>query len=640
MKAGYLVKASRHRSRERARTTGSLAARRLAFCTLALGLAVPGLFLAPAAFATPENVARHIERQLASGAVSLPLDAEAEYTWALSAIQKGELEEAKKHLESSIALSPHFTDSYFTLARLEARRLSPDAIYYFAQGVVVTARSFEAQSLFAANAAVALLLVFLVSSGILWFTLALRYFPLLAHRLAEWLVHRFHAAAPRACAYLLLLAPFAIFPKYPWALALVLLGTWPFMQRRERVVTFLCAGTFAVTAWFAPWIDRYSPIADPASLTSLVARANESAADPTLAALIEATPSRGLDAEQQTALGLLAMRAGNQEKAVGHFLRAIERNPNESIAYINLGNVFYLNGQYDKALEGYRKAEQVDATDAVGQYNLAQAYIKTLLMGESSFALKRASQAGFDLARDRFAERARATWSIYPRIHDSHEFWRMAAVEGRHENSRVFSSALAGATGLSPRAGFVLVMAALLLCAVGGRVIKRHRLAFQCSNCGEITCNSCCSDEHNTILCKGCGRVVGGVTSDKVLEALLRQRRQQLIVRRRKSIKWATVWLPGVRHLYYGRIVSGLVLASFFAGCLVSVCARGYILPRWSSIDHPAPLWQVILPGLGVVLSYVIAIFSRQLYEIRSTRSGSVRSRAAADSTDPDAATA
>jgi hypothetical protein len=632
------VKESRHRSKERARALSPFGRAVLAFCTASSIVAAIVAAQAPA-FAAPENVARHVEQQLRTGAVSLPLDAEVEYAAALAASRHGDLNEARKHLQASIALAPHFTDSYFTLARLEARRLSPDAIYWFAQGVIITTRSFEAQSLFAANAGIAIMLIFLITSAIVWLALVLRYYPFLAHRLAEWLKRHFNAAKPRACAYLLLFAPFLLLPAYPVAVAMVLLATWPFMQRRERVIAFLTAGTFATLAWFAPWIDRYSPIADPASLTSLITQANESAADPALSALIAGTPSRGLEPEKETALGLLAMRAGEQEGAVGHFLRAIEIDPHGSLAYVNLGNVYYLNGQYDKALEGYRKAEQVNPVDAVGQYNLAQAYIKTLLMDESSQALKRASQDGFDNIHDSFAERARDTWSIFPRIYGAEDFWRMAAVEGRHQNSAVLSSALTGATGLPPLAGFIIVVGALLVSLIGTRFLKPHRIAFQCSNCGEITCDCCCSDDHGTIVCKACGKAVGGVSSDKVLEALLRQRRQSVIVKRRKSIKWITVWIPGVRHLFYGRMIGGIALATLFAGCAVSFLAGGYILPRWSSLDYSTPLWQWILPGLGIALSYTIAVLSRQLYEMRSTRTSTTRSRSV-DVTDDDAASA
>jgi tetratricopeptide (TPR) repeat protein len=595
----------------------------LAFCTCA----AIGAW-APASLATPVDFAAHTEAQLRAGAVSLPLNAEVEYAHALAAIREGDFGAARQSLEASIALAPHFTDSYFTLARVEARRLSPDAIYWLVQGVVVSARSYEAQAVFAANAAITLTLVFLLASGIVWIALAIRYFPFLAHRIAELLQNRFNAAAARACAYLLLLSPFVLLPGYAVAAALVLLGVWPFMHRRERVFSFLTAATFAAIAWFAPVIDRYSTIADPTSLTSLIAHANESAADPALYALIASTPSRGLEPEQQTALGLLAMRSGEQEKAVAHFLNAIQLDPDESIAYINLGNVYYLNGQYNKALEGYRKAEQVNAADAVGQFNLAQAYIKTLLMSESSQALERASQTGFDVIRESFAERARARWSIYPRVYGAGDLWRMAATEGRHENAAVFSTAMSSATSQSPRVSFWIMVAAMVGALVGVRVIKRHRLAFQCANCGELTCDGCCGDDRGNIVCQACHAVVAGVTSDKVLEALLRQRRQSVIVRRRKSARWATMWIPGVRHVFYGRLFTGFAVACLFTGSLLSLWTRGYGLPRWSALDYDTPLWKWILPVLGVLLSYAIAVMSRQLYEVRATRSGATRQRA------------
>lgn len=624
---------SKDRSTERPRPMRPLRHIVLAFCTAALIGAGAGT-----AAASPENVAAHAESRLRAGAVELPLHAELAYSRALDAIGRGDLDAAKESLESAIALAPHFTDSYFTLARVEARRFSPDAIYWLVQGVVITTRSFDAQAAFLVNAGLVILLVFLVASAIVWVAFAIRYFPFLAHRLAEWLKRHFNAAAARPCAYLLLLAPFALLPGYAPAVALLLLATWPFMQRRERVMTFLGTGALAALMWFAPVVDRYTTVADPLSTTSLIARANESGANPALTSVLSSAPANGLEAEQQTALGLLAMRAGEQEKAVAHFLRAIEIEPSASIAYVNLGNVYFLNAQYDKALEGYRKAEQVNPADAVGQYNLAQAYIQTLMMSESSKALERASQAGFDPIRESFATRARETWTIYPRIYAAADLWRMAATEGRVDNPALVTSTLRTVTGLSPRLSFWLLVAAMLSALALTKAIKRHRLAFQCGNCGEITCNGCCGDDRGNIVCGACHKVVEGVTSDRVLEALLRQRRQSLVVRRRRSIKWATVWLPGLRHVYYGRLVRGSMVAAFFAASLVALAARGYILPRWSALEHGTPAWMWILPLAGIVLAYTIAITSRQLYEVRTTR-GATRQRTG-DGFEDDAASA
>jgi hypothetical protein len=93
-----------------------------------------------------------------------------------------------------------------------------------------------------------------------------------------------------------------------------------------------------------------------------------------------------------------------------------------------------------------------------------------------------------------------------------------------------------------------------------------------------------------------------------------------------------------VRHLFYGRMIGGIALATIFAGCVVSFFAGGYILPRWSSFDYSTPLWQWILPALGIILSYTIAVLSRQLYETRTTRTAT-RSRSL-DGSDENAASA
>src|SRR5690242_18044698 len=99
IKAGYLVKESRDRSKERARAMRPGAHTVQAFCTVLLVLAVILLTHVPAARAAEANLSRHIDQQLRAGAVSLPLDAEVEYAAALDEIQHGKLDDAKKGLQ-------------------------------------------------------------------------------------------------------------------------------------------------------------------------------------------------------------------------------------------------------------------------------------------------------------------------------------------------------------------------------------------------------------------------------------------------------------------------------------------------------------------------------------------------------------
>jgi tetratricopeptide (TPR) repeat protein len=577
------------------------------------------------------ELARHLagyqDEKLAAGAVTLRVPAQVQYRMALAHMARGDKEAAEKSLRTALSLAPRYSDAYFTLAKLHAMRLSPDAVYYFVEGVAVQLRRFDGQRVLALNAVIGAVLVLMVASGIVWIALAVRYLPFIAHRIAESARQKFNAGGARVAATLLLLAPFALLPGATAAAALILVLTWPFMHRRERVLSFVMAGTFAVFMGLVPLLDRLSVVADPTSLTSLVARANESAFDDALGRALAQAPVRDPDLEDDryTALGMLAMRGGHADAAAANFLRAISINKKSAVAYVNLGNVYYANGQYDKALEGYRKAEEVDSTDAVGQYNLAQAYIKTLLMGESSRALARAGKLGLERAREAMAEPARARTTVFPRTYSSAQLWQIAAVEGRHYNPAVLASMLRTVTGHAPMTNAILMVIAMILAVAVGRQIESRKLAFQCANCGELTCDGCCNDELGSVICRACGEAVAGVSSDRVLEALLRQRRQSVIVRRRKSIRWATSWLPGVRHVFYGRFVTGFGVAAFFASSALALATRGLVFPYGDSVEFPTPVWKWVVPGLGVVIAYLVAWMSRQLYEARNTRIVSVR---------------
>jgi hypothetical protein len=246
-------------------------------------------------------------------------------------------------------------------------------------------------------------------------------------------------------------------------------------------------------------------------------------------------------------------------------------------------------------------------------------------MGESSRALSRASKMGLALARESIAEPALSRMSVYQKTFSSTQLWQIALVEGKYHNPALLASMLETVTGHSARVNAVIMAAAMVLAFATSRVLKGRKLAFQCANCGELTCDGCCNNELGSVICQACGEAVNGVSSDRVLEALLRQRRQSVIVRRRKSIRWSTVWLPGMRHVFYGRFVAGFVVAALFAASALALWTRGYVFPFWDSLEYPTTLRQWVVPGAGVVLSYAIALLSRQLYEARTTRTITTR---------------
>jgi tetratricopeptide (TPR) repeat protein len=566
------------------------------------------------------------------GATALPLAAQLEYRQAVVLAADGNLPGAEKHLQAAIRLAPGYPDSYFTMSQLKFRQFDPDALYFFVRGVRAVWNDFHTQSLLVVNVLLIGAFTLIVAASIVLLALALRYLPFVAHRLAEGLGRRFRTAMPRTTAYLLISIPFALFPGFVSGACVLLIMTWYFMQRRERFGVFILLLPFMAMGLFSGQLERFSPAADPTSFTSMAARSNYAAGDADLLVDVARVDIEALHADQHNVLGVLYLRQEDYQTAANHFLQAIARRPDDATAYVNLGNVYFENGLYNKALEGYRKATAIDSLDAVTQYNLAQAYIKTLLMAESSKALHEASQAGIDQVRQQFAADALPTMDVYPKALTTRELWSIAAVEGAERPTGFVAGALEPALGFPLRVSAWLLLGAFALALVLSRALKPRQLAFQCSNCGELMCESCGSAERGSWVCRNCGTVIAEVSSDRVVDALLRQRRQRVVVKRRRIVRLLTLWLPGLRDVFYGNVTRGIVLTLLFSISALELWTRGYMWPDWNSFDHPASLWKWVLPAAGIALAYLVSASSRRLLEVRNYRTPDGRQR----STDGD----
>jgi tetratricopeptide (TPR) repeat protein len=602
------------------------AGRAFAFCTFATILIV-SVWATASQPQLGANFSRYNKTQVQWGATTLPIGAQLSYKSGIYEYQAGNIDAAVTHLENALAMDPGYPDAYFTLSKIKFREFDPDALYFFVLGSTSMLERFHGQSLLAVNVLFLAALLLVTLTTIISVSFAVRYLPFLAHKIAEMLEERFNAALPRTTAYFIILMPFALLPGFVSGVCLLILMTWYFMQRRERFMMLSLIAPFILLGVFAPKVKQFNPLADPASFTHLADKSMRSAGDPTLIKTIERVSIPELSAEKHNVLGLLHHRQENFDNAASHFLRAIEQKPNDIMAYVNLGNVYYSQGLYEKALEGYRKAAQIDDTDAVGQYNLAQAYIKTLLMAESSEALKAASAHGIDKVKNGYAVSARPSAQVYPRMFSNADLWRISRIEGATHDEDFLSQMLFPLTRMSARSSAWLLLGALFLAVVLSRAVKNKSLTFQCSNCGDLTCDDCCEDTGGTYLCESCAGVTEGVSSDKVIEALLRQRRQGVLVKRRKGIRFLTLWLPGMRDIYYGRLTRGVTITLTFAFCLIQVWSRGFVIKDWNSLVPSAGMWKWVVPAAGILLMYAISIFSKRYLEVRNYRSPTIRGR-------------
>jgi tetratricopeptide (TPR) repeat protein len=588
----------------------------LAFCTaVSILITVPSIISGKISDA--ENLSGYQREQISLGAPTFPVLAQQAYRAALKDLRAGRPAEAEKQLKRAQELDPNFPDVYFTLARIKLTQFSSDVLFYLVKAFSLIAGQFRYQSLLLINTVIVIILLLIMLSGIFCIAFMIKYLPFAAHQLKEILKTNFKAAFPALAAYVILLMPFVLLPSFITAFALVIPIAWLFMYRRERFLLVMFVMPFVILAVFSNKLKPLTPLADPKSFTSLVARANTSPGTEGLIRSIAGSPAESFEEEKHLTLGLLYLRSENFEAAAEHLFRAISINPNKSTGYINLGNVYFLQSSYQKALEGYRKGEGIDPDDPICQYDLAQAYIKTLLLTESSVALRKSSALGIEKVKTSYSPTAIKDMHVFPMRFSNRELWGITMREGK-EYSRDYLSDLILPLTLFPHSiSAWILIGSLFVALVLSKLVDPRKRTFQCSNCGSHACHKCSTNEREMYLCRECAKSIEGVTSDKVIDALLRQKRQTVVVRRRRSFRFLTMMFPGVRDIYYGRISRGLLLAGLFSLSIIQLFARGYIIKDSASLTYGPSMWKTILPVSGIVIAYVTSMLSKSRYEFR-----------------------
>jgi tetratricopeptide (TPR) repeat protein len=555
--------------------------------------------------------------QIARGARKIPLLAQLAYRDALVSLEDGNRNRAEKHLHQALRFDPHYTDAYWTLARLKFMQLDIEAPIYLSQALQSLWWSFRNQKLLALNGAATIAFVLMTLNLVVCFAFSLRYLPYVAHKLREFLKRRFNAVLPGIAAYAILLTPVVLLPGTLISLGYLMILCWLFMYRREKILVTVIVAPLMVAGLFDTHVRLAATLADPKSLTSLVARTNVAGSDSHLIHAIERVQTPELEAEKNLALGLQHLKASRFDEASDHLFKAISLKPDDTMGYMNLGSLHFLLGEHEKALQGYRKSESIDATDPVCQFNLAQVYIKTLLMKKASRSLQSAAAYGIESEKSLYSMDTLEASPVLFKHFSKKDLWRIALAEARSFDEQRIDFPL---SGKQRKTGAWILVAIFIAALILARSIDPSKLAFQCSNCGKITCDGCCNQDRDMSLCAECAKTIESVSSEKVVDALLRQKRQAVLVRRKKSERFTSIMLPGVREIYHGRILRGVFVAGLFSFSLVCLVTKGAFFRDPLALVNQPPLWKTILPVSGIIAAYVMSAFSKPRYRFRSQR--------------------
>lgn len=584
----------------------------IAFCTDALPNTIDRI--------TNPKLKSYTVRDVERGAPSFEVSSRVLYREAITLLERGNREAARQKLLLAASLSGNYPDPMFTLARLDALSADPNFLTYLIEGFKRLSLNFHSQSLLAANAAVLIVTSTLGTLVVALIILLIKYWPLLDHWLRERYSRRFSFPPARWIGFLILVALLIMRLGFALYLAILFIILWSFLNRKEKAVIFTMFVLLSAFSYLASYSNTFVAALDPESVTRRLSMINEKGADERLLVRISEIDEPEYRAERDYAIGTLMYRLGSLEEAKAYLLNSVSRRNDFAPAYLNLGNVYFKQGDYDKALAGYQNVIAIDTTNVLAFYNIGQTYINKMLFAESSYALKKANELGIERYRTLNPSTQIKNLTIYDEGFGNADLWAIALREGKKRNGVYLSEILQPYLIFPFHRLWILLVTGIIAAIIIGKRAPSIWKVFRCDNCGRAICTRCTDTEIGLDLCPSCSKLIYGLTSVKVMEALLRYRRQKVSYKANRMNRWRIIFAPGSSYFFYGRTLKGIIITLINIGALLTLLWGGYYCKDPRALNISIPIWKYILPLVVLAAGHLFSMKVKAPVEPRNYR--------------------
>jgi tetratricopeptide (TPR) repeat protein len=499
------------------------------------------------------------------GIASLPWHAIAELRDAERSLRVRAVDDAVEHAATAVALGPDLPEPYLALARAriaaEPTRPIPALRAAWAGLGAALRDPHVARALLGDITGAAIVALFGAAAATIG-VLFLSRLRIFLHDFRHLPVVRSGTPGQATALALALLALPLVFRLGPFALLLAAsLAAWAYLSNRERIavtvsllalvaIPALAGQASRVTAWQGTLADDVHEIEAGWPTPEFVAEMKERSTR-------EKFPAPAL-----LAIGRWHKRQGDLVEARRWYDAALEVDPRSAEAQVNLGNLYFLEGDLDGAKAAYLAA--VDrahdlSTLAAAQYDLGKLYLRLASVGQSSEARRKAQQADAAyLARYGSDDDFRANAWLVDALPSAERLADLAA--GDAGPRAVGEAALLRVAGPLARWGWP-ILPLLLVASLWGfaLVVPRIAPAAPCDRCGRPACRRC--DPGAT---GSCGQCVNVYMRQNAVDPRDRSRKEAQVRRHAQVRRWTQRALAvtggGAGHVVGGRPVLGFVV--------------------------------------------------------------------------------
>jgi tetratricopeptide (TPR) repeat protein len=447
--------------------------------------------------------------------------------------------------------------------------------------------------------------------------LFIRYGRAMAHDFRELLSSRFTGGSVSVLAFALLFLPIFLWLGPMWLLFYWLAIFFPYATVAERVAVSVLLVLVALLPTISDYnASRVAGIDNPIVMAALSSQnqAYQPEALRRLQELIAVAPDHPV---LHLLAGNMQSFEGNDDQAQQHYNRAVELRPTYAGAHVNLGNLMFLNNEFQAAMTEYEKAQRADPKLALAFYNHSVASGETYKFDQQTQMLENARKVNRAFV-ERVA-RVAPPQKVLMYSPSIDEAWRVS----RETAQRPAARALFG-----NYASFDLVRSAVNPLTIGAIVslllaillwLRRRRtgLANACIKCGRTFCPRCKSARESTTYCTQCIHIYlkrDGVSIDTKRKKLEEVTSHQTGMTRRNRL-FAT-FLPGAAQMLEGHVVTGTIGAFLFGLFVATAIFVGRLAP---AIGPSAEVAQLLVRILAIVLAVIAwLVLALPVYRRRS----------------------
>lgn len=456
-----------------------------------------------------------------------------------------------------------------------------------------------------------------ITAIVLALALFIRYGRSMAHDFRERLSTRFSGGSVSVLAFALLFLPLflwlgPVWLAFYWFAIFFSYSGWP--ERAAIVAVLILVALLPV---FVDLASHWIAGVDSPVVIAAISSADQAYKPDALRRLQELIAVVPDDATLHVLMGNLLAFEGLDDQALVHYKRAVQLRPRYAGAHVNIGNLHFLNNEFQAAMTEYEKGAQHDSNLATAFYNHSAAAGETYRFDLQAQMLDKAR--GADRA---FVERTtrnpppQKIVMYKPPIAEAWEVSeRMAArpaARALFGNYSSFDPLRSLSSPISIGAIVSLMLALLLFVAR-----RRSGWANACIKCGRTFCPRCKSARESTTYCTQCIHIYlkrDGVSLDTKRKKLEEVTDHQSGMTLRNRI-FAT-FLPGSAQILEGRTTRGVVGVFLFALFVVVALLVGRLGP---ALGPTAVVAQTLVRLAATVMAVLVWIFlSLPVYRRRS----------------------